>query len=98
VVGLSVRDFRSNYERGIPPAQPSTPILLHAGLSMFDDEAAARARAVGPTFIAEVRLTEGVGVMVAKTLRDPHHFTVWGDPDALRGMARIVDSIPRAEV
>lgn len=59
---------------------------------MFDSESAVRQRAVPPTFVAQVELRAGLGVSIAKTL-GPGHFTVWGDPEMLLSVARVIDKI-----
>ena len=68
---------------------------MHTGLSMFDSEEAVRQRAIGPTYIAELHLREGLAINVAKTFDDDAHFTIWGDPDALVSLVRVVDYVPR---
>lgn len=80
-------DFRSNRERGRPPA-PRENVLLHCGVSMFSDRDAALSRARRtPVFLAAVTLAPGRGFYIAKT-GGPFHYTVWGDPAALSAGAR----------
>src|SRR5215212_2590225 len=90
------RDFASSYEKGLPRfRQGSTAFALLTGLSMFASEEAVLLRvARPPTYIAELHLREGLAIHVAKTFDDEAHFTVWGDPDELVSLARVVDYVP----
>jgi hypothetical protein len=89
------RDFWSQAEKRKPRVRPTTPTILHVGVSVWAIPGAAVARALRrPTFLAEVRLPEGQGIHIAKTY-GPHHFTVWGDPDVLAQLVQGVEEIPR---
>lgn len=88
------RDFVSTYEKGAPPMDTPDPFVLFAGISVTDDEGAARSRAVPPTYLAEVHLGEGLGIYVAKTF-GPHHYTLWGQPDILMAASRVVDHLQK---
>jgi hypothetical protein len=88
---LRGKDFESKLIRE-RPRLPDEPVILYAGLSMFADvaQAASRTRR-SPVLVAEVHLAEGLGFHVAKTLTDPGHYTVWGDPVELLRVSRLVD-------
>ena len=88
---LRGKDFESKLIRQRPRGAFEATIL-YAGLSMFTDvtQAASRTRR-SPVVVAEVRLDEGHGFYVAKTLTDPGHYTVWGDPELLLRVSRLVE-------
>jgi hypothetical protein len=82
------RDFLSNTakRRPLPPNNPEAARLWDA-VSVYDTEAAARRQArrtpgMG-AFIAELRIPATVPVGWEKTLRDRHHYSLWGDADTL---------------
>jgi hypothetical protein len=66
-------------------------------LSVFDslDEARIRARnlpAMG-AWIAEVQITVGGPIYFEQTGRDPHHYTLWGDPSMLFNRVTMVEPV-----
>lgn len=71
------------------------PAILHAGVSMFAtaDQAMSRSRR-SPTYVGEVALPDNpaYGLHIAKTLTDPGHYTVWGDPDHLCQLVQKVEA------
>ena len=80
-------DFRSNRDRGRPPA-PRETALLHCGVSMFSDPEAALSRARRtPVYLAAVTLATGRGLHLAKT-GSRSHYTGWGTPEDLAACAR----------
>ena len=87
---VTARDFTSPSARGVPPLSAATAFVLHTGISMFDEQDLARDRARPPTYLAEVRLTEGHGFYLAKTF-GRGHYTVWGE--VLVSLAEVVERI-----
>lgn len=90
-------DFTSNTAKGRqPPRTDPETLQLWDGVSVYDDLATARERARAlpgmGRFLAAVLIEPGAPLRVAKTLRDPHHYTVWGEPGAL--VARVVSVVP----
>lgn len=87
-------DFLSNQAKGRPPRRPE--ILdpsLYAGVSVFDDRAAAAAFALRrPAWIAALELRPSDRVRITKTGRHPNHYTVHADPAVL--LAAIVGVMP----
>jgi hypothetical protein len=84
-----IKDFRSDRDRGRPPA-PGEPWIEHAGLSVFDAaEAAVSVVSRFPVFIAELAVPSPAEAelatppcSIAKT-GPAGHFTVWGPPEIL---------------
>jgi hypothetical protein len=84
-----VTDFLSNRDRHRVAMRGET-WLLHNGISMFSDPAVAEGirDQYRPTQqVAEVPLARGVGISLAKTRRNPTHYTVWGQPEVLLALA-----------
>lgn len=91
-------DFLSLWARNLQTAQTGQPsrlvpekgdtLHMWAGISTYDDEAAAHRTAVRyPTlgrFIARLEIPFGAPIRIEKTGTDAHHFTVWGAPRRLR--------------
>jgi hypothetical protein len=74
---LEESDFVSLAHRGKPPFK-KRPMLMHAGLSMFEQIAQAKSRSNrSPVVVAEVRLDPGFQFYLAKTY-GIGHYTVWG--------------------
>ena len=63
----------------------------YLGLSVFGTLEAARDNAVRyPKIIARVRLDEGAGFMIARTLADiDQHYSLWGAPEDLLARAEV---------
>ena len=82
----TVESFKSRAVRG-RGRLPEGPAILHAGLSMTDttDQALARGGRY-PSNVYQVRLDSDSAIHVAKTF-GPGHYTVWGDPEVLLGLA-----------
>ena len=80
-------DFSSDKARGIPPRN-SEPLTLHVwdGISVYRTfgQAARKARDYPflGSFIAELRIDDGIDARVEKTFGRGHH-TVWGVPSVL---------------
>jgi hypothetical protein len=89
---LRAADFESSIAKGYEPVRIEDQYVLLTGLSMWEEERLARARARRPGFLAEVHLPAGVGVSLAKTFGDGH-YTVWGSPHVLVASSRIIDKI-----
>src|SRR4051812_47435540 len=84
-----VTDFLSNRDRHRVAMRGET-WLLYNGISMFSDPAVAegiRDQYRPSQHVAEVPLTPGLGISLAKTRRNPTHYTVWGSPDVLLALA-----------
>jgi hypothetical protein len=84
------RDFWSNARKGRRPTSESPQFLrLWEGVSVYDSEEWAREQALGlPAmggFIAALRIVCGDRIRCEQTGRDPHHFTLWGEPEILIG-------------
>jgi len=92
-----VSDFLSNTAKGRRPwnDHPET-LRLWSGVSVYDDEAVARARARGIPgighYMAAVRIEDGGPISYEKTTVDPHHYTLWGDARELQ--ARVLGVTP----
>lgn len=85
-------DFRPFTRSNRARLDTSRPYVVDAGVSVFDDERAARARGMAPTLLAVVEVPEGAGVVLAKTY-GPNHFTIWGEPEHLARHSHVVDRI-----
>jgi hypothetical protein len=89
------RDFVSTVVKGLPAFRSqSSSFLIYTGISLFDSPEGASARAKGRSYLGEVRLKEGLGFYVAKTMSDGH-FTVWGDSSALLSVTQVVGLVSR---
>ena len=82
-------DFASRQAGGCRPF-PDEPLILHAGVSTFDELAQLLKRfRRSPMWVAEVTLEEGCGFHIAKTL-GRGHYTVWGDPELLASRSHVI--------
>src|SRR5206468_2387895 len=77
-------DFLSNAALGRQMRPPITPTraCMWEGISVYDYLAVAQTRAAGfprPLgWVAVLHIPPDAPILVEKTMRDPHHFTVWG--------------------
>lgn len=81
---LKVRDFQSDRDKKRPRWEGDLEVD-HLGLSVFAtlDQALSMARRY-PKIVAEVELTTGAGIALARTMLDlPGHYTTWGCPEDL---------------
>lgn len=89
-------DFYSYERLGIQPRYDSPRARrLARGLSVYDDLEAAReqARQLGlGDHVATLVVAVGGPIEVEKTGRHPNHYTLWADPEVLRG--RVVGIVP----
>jgi hypothetical protein len=87
--GVALDSFQSHYELRRPPRGPENrATVIHMALSMFEEPELCwhlieRTRGKIGDQVAELRLTPGHGICVAKTA-GPLHWSVWGRPEALR--------------
>lgn len=85
----SVHDFLSSRDKH-DPQRRGEYWFIYVGLSMFADQAQAagiRDRFRHGQHVAGVPLPAGLGFMLARTRRTTGHFTVWGSPEDLLGVA-----------
>ena len=88
-----IDDFRSKFARHEPLRPPITPYRqrLHAGVSMFIDEAHAVAKLAQlrppHAAVAMLRLGDDDPVEAQQTGRDPLHWTLWAPAELL--LARV---------
>lgn len=82
-------DFASHrVKKGTPRADlPAELRRIWDGVSVYDTEERARRlakrrRYLG-RFIAEVQIIDGGPIRYEKTTDDPHHYTLWADPDEI---------------
>jgi hypothetical protein len=86
--GVDLDSFRSHYELKRPPRGPENrATVIHMALSMFEEpepcwDLIERTRGKIGDHVAEMRLTPGHGICVAKTA-GPLHWSVWGRPQIL---------------
>lgn len=86
--GVALDSFRSHYELKRPPRGPENrATVIHMALSMFEEpepcwDLIERTRGKIGDHVAELRLTPGHGVCVAKTA-GPLHWSVWARPEVL---------------
>jgi hypothetical protein len=92
------RDFYSDRGKERPRA-PDQDYMDYVGLSVFGSLEAAEANMVRyPKRLAQVRLEEGHGFMIARTYADiDRHYTIWGDPRDLLGCVEAVTRIDEPE-
>jgi hypothetical protein len=85
---LSLDSLRSHYELRRPPRGPENrATVIHMALSMFEEPEPCwslieRTRGKIGDHVAELRLTPGRGICIAKTA-GPLHWSVWARPDVL---------------
>lgn len=92
---LKVRDFQSDRDKKRPRWEDDLEVD-HLGLSVFAtlDQALSMARRY-PKIVAEVELTTGAGIALARTMLElPGHYTTWGRPEDL---LKRVSSIERQD-
>jgi hypothetical protein len=87
----TLQDFLSHRALGIPLRHPTSRALrLWDGVSVHRTrEQAAALTAVSPRlgqYIAELRVTDGVGVRYELDNGKNGHCTVWAEPDVLLGL------------
>lgn len=88
---------------GIRPRQPlsTEEQRLWRGISVYSNRERARWRAASLTpprgFLAVLELEGDEAITWEQTGRDPHHVTVWGDPEALLGCVRRVVFVAGAD-
>ena len=86
--GVALDSFRSHYELKRPPRGPENrATVIHMALSMFEEPEPCwnlieRTRGKIGDHVAELHLTPGHGICVAKTA-GPLHWSVWGRPEIL---------------
>jgi hypothetical protein len=86
--GVDLDSFRSHYELKRPPRGPENrATVIHMALSMFEGPEPCwnlieRTRGKLGNHVAELRLTPGRGICVAKTA-GPLHWSVWARPEVL---------------
>jgi hypothetical protein len=81
---LKIRDFQSDRDKKRPRWDEDLEVD-HLGLSVFAtlDQAQSMARRY-PKIVAEVELTTGGGIAIARTIPDLiGHYTIWGCPEDL---------------
>jgi hypothetical protein len=85
---VALDSFRSHYELRRPPRGPEhRATVIHRALSMFEEPEPCwnlieRTRGKIGDHVAELRLTPGHGICVARTA-GPLHWSVWGRPEIL---------------
>jgi hypothetical protein len=86
--GVALESFRSHFELKRPPRGPENrATVIHMALSMFEEpepcwDLIERTRGKIGDQVAELHLTPGRGVCVAKTA-GPLHWSVWARPEIL---------------
>jgi hypothetical protein len=91
---LKIRDFQSDRDKNRPRWEDDLE-TDHLGLSVFEtlDQARSMARRY-PKVVAEVVLTEGAGIGIARTILElPGHYTIWGRPEDLLERVSSVDRL-----
>jgi hypothetical protein len=93
----------SGFERGEPEPAGLTADQQSwwAGISVFDSLESAKGRAMGVgrqrrlgSFIAVLDVSEtDPSLKYRQTGRNRHHFTLWGDPSAIRGRVISIVSV-----
>jgi len=70
----------------------------HGGVSVFDDVARARevASRFGFGWIATLTLEDTAGFEVSQYGKDRHHYTIFGEPEALMALVSAVHPVPGA--
>jgi hypothetical protein len=89
---LRIRDFQSDRDKKRPRWDGDLEVD-HLGLSVFAslDQAHSMARRY-PKIVAQVELTTGAGIAIARTLLDlPGHYTIWGCAEDLIERVSSVD-------
>ncbi len=87
--GVDLDSFRSHYELKRPPRGPENrATVIHMALSMFEEPEPCwnlieRTRGKIGDHVAELHLTPGRGICVAKTA-GPLHWSVWARPEVLQ--------------
>jgi hypothetical protein len=89
----TVADFTSNSALGRVPKYPDPRVVsLWSGLSVFDQDAQARQKALATPYlgqyIAELQVREDDPLRYERTLRTPGHYTLWGSSDVI--LSRVV--------
>jgi len=93
--GAALDSFRSHYELKRPPRGPENrATVIHMALSMFEEPEPCwtlieRTRSKIGDHVAELRLTPGHRICVAKTA-GPLHWSVWGRPEVLNDAVAIL--------
>ena len=93
--GVALHSFRSHYELRRPPRGPENrATVIHMGLSMFEEPEPCwnlieRTRGKIGDHVAELRLTPGDGICVARTA-GPLHWSVWGRPEVLHDAVAVL--------
>jgi hypothetical protein len=82
-------DFYSDRDKGRDRA-PRQDFIDFVAISVFGSQAAALANCTRfPKLVAEVLLSPRNGFTIARTFADiDEHYSVWGDPEALRNHLR----------
>lgn len=98
----TLADFTSNADAGLTLQPPDSPERrrLWEGLSGYSSRAAAEASAAragwrNGRYLAEI-VDEAAPVTVEKTLRDPAHYPLWGDPATVLALVEHVIPIAAA--
>ena len=91
------RDFMSHIELGIPFRAGSEEVMRQvAGISVYATEVQARRKArqvpVLGVWLAELRIDDDRGFVIARTHGGPDHHTIWSDPDEIMSCdVRVID-------
>jgi hypothetical protein len=100
-------DFLSQWAKNVraaqageqPRAEPAGGDALHmwGGVSAHDDAGTSREmRQLFPKlgdFIALLQIPPDAPIRVEKTGGNPHHYTIWGAPAALRGCVQSIEPV-----
>ena len=91
-------DFLSRMAQGRATATSDAEVRrLEDGVSVYDDleHLRGKARAIRGLgrWIATLDIPDDAGIPIEKTLDDPHHFTLWGEPDELLRFVVLVQRV-----
>lgn len=77
---------------------PDAVLRWHGGISVFDDFARAceLASDLGFGWIATITVDDSAHFVVSQYGRDPHQYTIFGEPEQLMALVSEVRPVPRA--